>query len=153
MVVGLLREEIDLTITGIHDIMHLSAFVFSLFALLIAKKTPDMHLTYGYTRYETLAAFSNCLFLNLSALFLLMSTLHYFTQHDEGTSNSNTEDISNGAEIPSSHHGDGDSSMKFTVILAKLVFNLYGIFSFIEYAFFAPTQELGNIGPAVDPEV
>lgn len=96
MVFGLLREEIDLTITGIHDIMHLSAFIFSLFALLIAKKSPDMHLTYGYTRYETLAAFSNCLFLNLSALFLLMSTLHYFTQHDEGTNSDSPVDVNNG---------------------------------------------------------
>lgn len=79
---GIIISDIDLTINGIHNIMHLSAFIFSLFALLISKRSPDMHFTYGYTRYETLAAFTNCLFLNISALFLVLSSVHFLSHSD-----------------------------------------------------------------------
>lgn len=111
--------------------------MFSMYALMKAKKNANMHYTYGYTRYETIAAFSNCVFLILSSLFLVMSSLHNLNHGEEHKEeNANKE---------GGHHDD-DENGPLIIFYVKIIFNLVGIYSFSEYAFFAPLEELEDIG-------
>jgi len=57
-------------------ILHAGSFLFSLYASIKAKKKANSKFTFGYNRYETVAAFTNCIFLILCSLFVLMSSFH-----------------------------------------------------------------------------
>ena len=56
--------------------------MFSLYALLKAKHKKNHKFTFGYTRYETLAAFSNCIFIIITVLFLVMNSLHFHSEEE-----------------------------------------------------------------------
>lgn len=50
--------------------------MFSLYALLVAKQKSDNNFTFGYSRYETMAAFSNCILMVITSLFNVLSSVH-----------------------------------------------------------------------------
>ncbi|KAL4489234.1 hypothetical protein ABPG72_006298 [Tetrahymena utriculariae] len=142
---GVLKSNIQMTINGIHNCLHLFSFIFSMYALMKAKKNANMHYTYGYTRYETIAAFSNCIFLILSSLFLVISSLHYLT-HDEDHSSSTAQTVTDGEKAHTEGSQHEDESGPLIIFYVKIIFNLVGIYSFSEYALFAPLEEFQDIG-------
>lgn len=64
--------------------------MFSLYSLIKGKHSKNKKFTYGYNRYETLAAFSNCICIIIASLSLIMSSLHFHIEvHDHDNENEN----------------------------------------------------------------
>lgn len=82
---SIFHHNMDSAKQGVDEIMHISCYVFSLYAILKSKSNPTDRFTFGFSRIETIAAFSNCVFLVISSLFLLLAAFH---DHEEGNSDS-----------------------------------------------------------------
>lgn len=57
-------------------ILHAVSFQFSFYALMKSKQKGNQLYTFGFSRFETIAAFSNSIFLIISSFFVLISTFH-----------------------------------------------------------------------------
>ena len=75
------HKNIHLISDAFHSLLHVVAYLFSWIALLFAKKQADKKFTYGYTRLETISAFTNCIFLYFVTLFVEIRSIHNFLEN------------------------------------------------------------------------
>ena len=78
------HHNIHLISDAFHSLLHVAAYTFSWLALLFSKKPANNKYTYGYTRLETISAFTNCIFLYFVTLFVEIRSIHnYFENGNE----------------------------------------------------------------------
>lgn len=82
LMIGLLTGRVGLVSDSFHLTFGCGLLTFSLFAMTVAQKKPDGIYTYGYTRLEVLAAFTNALFLLFMSFSLAVEALHAFIQDE-----------------------------------------------------------------------
>ncbi|KRX09407.1 hypothetical protein PPERSA_04713 [Pseudocohnilembus persalinus] len=142
---GIFKSDFDQTSLGAYCVLHISAFLFSLFALLQAKHRKDTLYTYGYSRFETLAAFSNCIFLLIHSLFLVIGSFHFHSEveHLQDAQNLNIENdnAQNADSNHSQHHENAGNGIIYQFYFL-LIFNIIGAFSFADYALFVPNTDI-----------
>ena len=80
--IGIKNNNFELIVDSYYFMMHLLVYCFSLYALMKGKELANKKFTYGYSRYETIAAFSVCVFLLLTAFFNLLTTFHIYGEED-----------------------------------------------------------------------
>lgn len=80
---GIVDFDFEIIIMGSYAFADVCVFIFSMYALLLSKHRKDTLHTYGYSRYETLAAFSNCTYLIIYALFLVLGSLHFHSEEEQ----------------------------------------------------------------------
>lgn len=76
LVYGLYTDSIGLTSDAMHMAFHTAAMGITVYGVLVSKQPPTFSFSYGYERYEVLAAFSNALMLVFVCLFILAGALH-----------------------------------------------------------------------------
>lgn len=79
-VISLLAAACDLTLSSL-------ALLFSLYAMLTSRAPATREFTYGLSRLETLAAFTNCTYLYFVSLFGIFHHVHalFETHHPQPT--------------------------------------------------------------------
>ncbi|EGR29250.1 cation diffusion facilitator family transporter containing protein, putative [Ichthyophthirius multifiliis] len=129
IIVGITYKDITLSICGIYTLMHIFSYSFSLYALIKAKHNQNTHYTYGYTRYETISAFSTCIFLIIQSFFNIMSSFHLHSEEQED------------------HKGyeDEENQSKKIFLYAKIGINIIGIICFWDYKYFSLNKNLDDI--------
>ena len=134
IMIGVFFKNIHIITEAFQNILHLLAFYFSLYALIISKQPCDFEYTFGYTRIETVSAFSNCIFLSFVAMFLVFRNFHhFFEEHGEA-----------------GHLTDSKEEQKIHYYilcgnLVSLLINLLGMKLFWMYAMFIPLEKLSDI--------
>jgi len=73
---GILSSSLALLSDAVHLFTDISALVISLLAIKIGQRPADLLRTYGYRRFEILAAAANSLLLFLSSIFILYHGYH-----------------------------------------------------------------------------
>lgn len=100
-----------------------------------SKQKGNASYTFGFSRYETIAAFSNCIFLIISSFFLLISTFHNIEATEHGLDNVSAEKIE--------RHFKG-SKFVYLIQFIELIVTLAGSYMFADYALFAPLNKISN---------
>lgn len=114
-----------------------------------AKANANQSFTFGYSRYETIAAFSNCLFLMIASLLLIVDTFH---GHDNNVTRTLAESANEGNPQESGHashnHHNGEESNMIGNIFkyGRLLMSVIGVISFWNYSRFATIEKLEDIG-------
>lgn len=114
------HNNIHLISDAFHSLLHVAAYAFTWIALLFAKKPANIRFTYGYTRLETISAFTNCIFLYFVTLFVEIRSIHNFFE--------------NGNDEKYEH-----KQWEHTTILiwiGKMIIAAFGIISFWKYKLF-----------------
>jgi zinc transporter 5/7 len=121
--IGLYNKSLHIIADAFHGFLHIGAFLFSLIALNVAKKSSNINYTFGYTRIETLSAFSNCFFMYFLTMFLAFRKLHHLFEDESNP-------ISQHQHQNDHHH---DENTMIIMLLIKLLINLGGGLSFSKY--------------------
>ncbi|KAK2651332.1 hypothetical protein Ddye_018821 [Dipteronia dyeriana] len=82
MAIGLFTGRVGLVSDAFHLTFGCGLLTFSVFAMAISRKKPDLVYTYGYKRLEVLSAFTNALFLLFMSFSLAVEALHAFIQDE-----------------------------------------------------------------------
>ena len=130
--IGVSKKDFNYISEFCHTILHAGAFLFSFYASIKAKKKANSNFTFGYNRYETVAAFTNCIFLVMCSLFVLMSSFHSL-HHDGADLKENTKELI----------GDEKNDI-INLHYLYFLFNIVGVFSLSEYSLFVPLQKPQN---------
>jgi len=110
---GFVTGSLGLLSTAFHTSCDLVAMCISLAAMVFAKHQPTRRFSYGYDRMETLASFSNGVFLLFVSLFLVKEIIERFLE-------SEIEEIHTNGIIP--------------ISLLALVINIIGVTFFRDHA-------------------
>ena len=73
---GLYLGSIGLLADALHLAFHAVAMLVALYGVLVVKRTASFAFSYGYARYEVLAAFSNTVLLIFMQLFIISGVVH-----------------------------------------------------------------------------
>jgi cation diffusion facilitator family transporter len=76
MVYGISVDSLGLVSDAMHMAFHATAMGATVYGMLLSKRTPTFAFSYGFERFEVLAAFSNALMLVFVCLFILAGALH-----------------------------------------------------------------------------
>lgn len=121
--IGFYNKSLHIIADAFHGLLHVGAYIFSLIALIVAKKNSNINYTYGYTRIETLSAFSNCFFMYFLTMFLAFRKLHHlFEDHNQEHNDLNDK-----------HHDHHEEENIIFMIIIKLLINIAGGLSFRKY--------------------
>ncbi|GHV98093.1 cobalt transporter [Lactobacillus nasalidis] len=77
---GLISGSLALLSDALHNLSDVISIVLAFVANLISKKQKDRHKTFGYKRAETLAAYTNGLFLLIISIYLFISAIKRFAK-------------------------------------------------------------------------
>ncbi|MCD5552850.1 cation diffusion facilitator family transporter, partial [Lactobacillus delbrueckii subsp. lactis] len=77
---GIISGSLALLSDALHNLSDVVSIVVAFAANLIAKRSKDQHKTFGYKRAETLAAYTNGLFLLAISIYLFISAIKRFSK-------------------------------------------------------------------------
>lgn len=77
---GIISGSLALLSDALHNLSDVVSIVVAFAANLIAKRSKDQHKTFGYKRSETLAAYTNGLFLLAISIYLFISAIQRFSK-------------------------------------------------------------------------
>lgn len=132
--IGFYNKSLHIIADAFHGLLHVEAYIFSLIALILAKKKSNINYTYGFTRIETLSAFTNCFFMYFLTMFLAFRKLHHLfedSSHEHKVSDN----------IDHDHH---DEENIFFMIFVKLFINVVGGLSFHKYSKYETLNSLNE---------
>jgi len=75
---GYKSNSLGLLSSGFHSLFDSAVLFTSLVALLIAQRNPTLEYSYGYERFEVLAAFTNASFLIFISLYIFLNLVRDF---------------------------------------------------------------------------
>lgn len=80
---GIISNSLALLSDALHMLSDSASLALSLFAMWVAQKPPTKHKTFGYYRFEILAAFINGVTLIIISLYIYVEAYHRFMQPPE----------------------------------------------------------------------
>ncbi len=127
LIVGLYSSIFHLMADALHNILNVLALVFSLSSIIWGKEKNNSRFTYGFSRLEVIASFTNCCFLSFLALFLVFRSIH-----------DSLEDLGE-----SEHHGHSERGHEQLIIFItfRLFIYLVGTYQFAEYSGFLKSEK------------
>lgn len=80
---------------ALHNILNIVGLSFSLYAIVMSKAKATQRYTFGFSRLEVIAGFTNCCFLIFVAIFLFFRSIHTGLEHsDDDPKHSHTDNDS-----------------------------------------------------------
>lgn len=149
-VLGLVTVNIHFITDGFQSSLHVVSYTFSLFSLTFSKQTANPGFTYGFTRFETLSAFSNSVFLLFVCFLNIFQHFHHIIEEFEDEEEPNGE-LEGGAaqkgilayKGPILKYFEGESSLIIFHVL-RLVISLCVMCAFAEYARMFDAKEVDS---------
>jgi len=118
-------RNFSLIVDSLHNILNLIALSFSLISTALSLLPENKRFTYGYSRLEMTAAFTNCCFLLFLSLFLALRGIHDLVESLEGKSHNHL-----------SEENKSDLLIVFNIL--RLIINLFGCLVFREFSLLYP---------------
>jgi len=126
LLVGLFHSNFHLMADSLHNVLNVLALSFSFFSIIWGKQKTNSKFTYGFSRLEVIASFTNCCFLCFLALFLIFRSIH-----------DSLEDLGE-----SDHHGHserGHEQLNLFIVVRLLIY-LIGTFLFTSHSGFVSSE-------------